>query len=125
MAGDREATELRRRRDVSDSAPPRLAERRLGDFLEALASGESTPGGGAAAALTGAMGAALVAMVCRLTLGRPRYAEVAPLMEESAAEADRLRGELLALADADAEAYQAFSAALALPQETDEQKAAR
>lgn len=102
-----------------------LRDAGLRGFLDALASGESTPGGGAAAAVAAAMGAALVAMVCRLTIDRPRYADVTPQMRAIAEEADTLRRQALELADADAAAYHAFSAALALPQTTDEEKLVR
>ncbi len=47
----------------------------VSSFLDGLASGAPTPGGGGAAALAGAMAAALVSMVCNLTIGRQRYAE--------------------------------------------------
>ncbi|MCB0238896.1 MAG: cyclodeaminase/cyclohydrolase family protein, partial [Anaerolineae bacterium] len=53
----------------------------LDNFIDRLASGDPTPGGGSAAAMAGAAGAALVAMVARLTIGRKRYAEVEPQME--------------------------------------------
>jgi len=43
-------------------------------FLDALASNQATPGGGSAAAILGAMGAALVSMVCNLTIGKKKYA---------------------------------------------------
>src|SRR5205085_2897703 len=82
------------------------------------ASGEATPGGGAAAGVAAAMAAALVAMVSRLTLGRPKYAEVTALMTQTADAADDVRAEALTLADADAAAYLALSAALALPTST-------
>ncbi len=45
-------------------------------FLTELASAAPTPGGGGAAAISGAMGAALVSMVCNLTIGKKKYAEV-------------------------------------------------
>ena len=45
-------------------------------FLNELASKSATPGGGSAAALMGAQGAALVSMVCNLTIGKPKFAEV-------------------------------------------------
>ena len=45
-------------------------------FLDDLASQNATPGGGSAAAIIGAMGAALVAMVCNLTIGKKKYADV-------------------------------------------------
>ena len=53
----------------------KLIEKSLREFVDLLASGEPTPGGGSAAAMTGAQGAALVAMVCGLTAGRQKYAE--------------------------------------------------
>jgi len=42
-------------------------------FLDDLASGAPTPGGGSAAAIIGAMGAALVSMVCNVTIGKKGY----------------------------------------------------
>lgn len=80
-------------------------------FLGALASGAPTPGGGAAAALAGALAAALVGMVARVTAARePATAsEVAPI----AAEADQLRRRLTALVDEDARAYRAVIASRA------------
>ena len=63
-------------------------------FLDALAAATPTPGGGSAAAQAGAMGAALVAMVARLTIGRKKYAEVEAQMNEILNQAERLRREL-------------------------------
>ena len=45
-------------------------------FLDELASGQSTPGGGGAAALTGSQAAALISMVIRFTVGKKKYADV-------------------------------------------------
>jgi formiminotetrahydrofolate cyclodeaminase len=95
------------------------------DLLEALGSSEPTPGGGAAAALAGALGAALVQMTANLTLGRPRWAEVqdqARAVEERAA---GLRARLEQLADADAQAYGSVNAAYRLPRDTDGRRASR
>jgi methenyltetrahydrofolate cyclohydrolase len=97
----------------------------LNAFIASLASGEPTPGGGSAAALAGALGAALAAMVGRLTAGRPKYATVNDQMQSAIVEADRLRGRLLALVDEDAAAYDQVRAAYRLPKETVEQQAAR
>ncbi len=63
-------------------------------FLDALAAATPTPGGGSAAAQAGAMGAALVAMVARLTIGKKKYAEVEAQMNEILNQAERLRREL-------------------------------
>ena len=94
-------------------------------FLDQLASSAATPGGGSAAAIMGAMGAALVSMVCNLTIGKKNYAEVEGEMKDVLREAESLR---VALTDAIAEDIAAFDtlmAAYGMPKETDEQKAAR
>jgi len=54
----------------------KLTDKTLVDFLDALASSAPAPGGGSVAALAGALGAALVSMVCNLTLGKKKYADV-------------------------------------------------
>lgn len=97
----------------------------LNAFLPSLASGEPTPGGGSAAALAGALGAALAAMVGRLTAGRPKYAAVDAEMQAIIAEADALRSRLQALAGEDAAAYERVRAAYRLAKDTPEQQATR
>jgi glutamate formiminotransferase/formiminotetrahydrofolate cyclodeaminase len=94
-------------------------------FLQATAAGSATPGGGAVAALAGALSAALAAMVARLTIGRKKYAKVEPQMKDVAARADALRLALTAAIDADSAAFEAVMAAMRLPKDTPEQKAAR
>jgi glutamate formiminotransferase/formiminotetrahydrofolate cyclodeaminase len=81
----------------------------LEGFLRAVAEGAPAPGGGAVAALCGALSAALSAMVARLTVNKRRYAEVEAEMTEVADRADRLRAELT---DAIAEDVEAFSAVM-------------
>lgn len=95
------------------------------ELLDRLASSEPVPGGGSAAALAGAMGAGLVSMVAALTVGRAEYAEADPMAREIGEAASPLRGELLDLAERDAEAYDAFVRARRLPRDTDEQRATR
>ncbi len=102
-----------------------MEEETIGRFLEALASGEPVPGGGAAAALQAAVGAALVSMVCNLTIGREKYREHEATMVQTLREAEELRGRALGLAAADAESFKAVGAAYGLPRATDEEKAAR
>src|SRR5213082_1789211 len=87
----------------------------LDGWLEELAGGAPVPGGGSAAALAGALAAALVAMVARLTIGRKAYAGVQQRVAEILAEADALRAQLRRLADDDAAAYTKVSAAYRLP----------
>ena len=98
---------------------------RVGDLLDALGSDAPAPGGGAAAALAGALGAALVQMTANLTLGRPRLADVQEQARRIEAQAGELRNRLQLLADADAEAYGGVSAAYRLARETDEQRQTR
>ncbi len=87
----------------------RLADRTVADFVRAAASKQPTPGGGAVAAVTGALGAALGAMVLNYTVGRKKYAEHADLHDGALTELTNLRQRLLDLADADAAAYRGLS----------------
>jgi len=100
-------------------------EEPLKTYSDALASGEATPGGGSAAALAGALGAALNSMVANFTVGKEKFAEVEEDVQRLLAESERLRGELERLTQADTEAYGQVAAAQKMPRETDEQKAAR
>ena len=94
-------------------------------FLDALAAASPTPGGGSAAAHAGAMGAALVAMVARLTLGKKKYAAVEDQMNEILNQAERLRRELTGAVEQDSAAFKGVLAAFKLPKETPDQKTAR
>ncbi len=94
-------------------------------FLDTLASAAPTPGGGSAAALGGAMGAALISMVCNLTLGKERYAEVEGEMRDALDRAETLRHELQELAEADVTAFTRLSAAYKLPRTTESDIAIR
>jgi glutamate formiminotransferase/formiminotetrahydrofolate cyclodeaminase len=94
-------------------------------FLEALASASATPGGGSAAAHAGALAAALVAMVARLTLGKKKYAEVESQMAALIPKADSLRAEFVQAVKADATAFDAVMSAMKMPKETEEQKTSR
>jgi glutamate formiminotransferase/formiminotetrahydrofolate cyclodeaminase len=94
-------------------------------FLDELGSSSPAPGGGSAAALVGAVSAALSGMVARLTLGREKLRAAWPAMEKLAIEADRLRGRFLGLVDEDAAAYLAVAAARKLPKATEHEREAR
>ncbi len=87
-------------------------------FLDELASGSPTPGGGGAAAYGGALAAALASMVCHLTIGKKRYADVEPQMEEALSRLTDLRRELEALVEADARAFAPLSDAYRMPKAT-------
>ncbi len=102
-----------------------LKDLSLARFIELLASGSPTPGGGSAAALAGALCAALGAMVARLTVGRKKYQDRWAVMEKALAELDELCDRLQGLADQDVEAYNQVMAAFRLPKETEKEKADR
>jgi len=85
------------------------------DYLRKLGSGDPTPGGGAAAALTSAQGAALIMMVANHTIGKPRYAEFEELNTYILEEAEILLGRLEEGMDNDAEAFGKVSEAYAMP----------
>jgi methenyltetrahydrofolate cyclohydrolase len=94
-------------------------------FLNELASKTSTPGGGSAAAIMGAMGAALVSMVCNLTIGKKNYAEVEEELRSVLARAEAVRERLTDMIQADVEVFNQVMSAYGLPKDTEEQKAAR
>ena len=94
-------------------------------FIDQLAAGTPTPGGGSASAFTGAEAAALVAMVARLTVGKKKYAAVEPQMWEVISQADSLRAELAACVAEDSAAFEDLMAAMRLPKDTEDQLAIR
>jgi glutamate formiminotransferase/formiminotetrahydrofolate cyclodeaminase len=94
-------------------------------FQDALASADPTPGGGSAAAYTGANAAALVAMVARLTSSKKKYADVHPIMWQILERAEALRQELNNAVKEDADAFDQLMLAMKMAKETDEQIASR
>lgn len=94
-------------------------------FLDELAAGTATPGGGSAAAHTGAAAAALVAMVCRLTIGKKKYASVEEGMKSMLEQAESLRMKLTEAVEQDSAAFDSVMKAMRMPKETDPEKAAR
>ncbi len=97
----------------------------LRHFMDKLASKSPEPGGGSVAALTGALGAALVSMVSNLTLGKEKYRDVQPQIEQLLKESEKLREEMQGLIQKDTEAYGALSIVYKMPKSTDDEKAAR
>jgi methenyltetrahydrofolate cyclohydrolase len=102
-----------------------LIEKRVGQFLDELASGTPTPGGGSVAALSGAMAAGLITMVCDLTIGKQQYAEFEAEARELRAQAEPVRAELQGLAQADVEVFNNLMAAYKLPRITEADAASR
>lgn len=102
-----------------------LRDMTLGGFTDELAADSAAPGGGSVAALSGALGAALVSMVCRLTIGKKGYEEYELEVKDALAESEVLRKRLLEAIDIDAKAFEKVMEAFAAPKSTDEEKAAR
>ncbi len=102
-----------------------LTEKPVTAFLDELASSAPAPGGGSVAALSGALGAALVSMVCNLTVGKKKYADVQEDIKALLAQSEALRKELVQLLEADVQVYTEVSRAMKMPRATDEEKAAR
>ncbi len=94
-------------------------------FLDDLASERPTPGGGGAAAVSGAIGAALVSMVANLTIGKKNYEAVREDLEAVNAKAEVLRAQLIRAIDEDVVAFNSVMGAYGLPRATDEEKAKR
>ena len=109
---------------MSDTPEPVRPTLTVPAYLAALASGEGTPGGGSASAITGAMGIALGAMVSRLSR-KHCGDEAGARLDAHIATADRLRLRLEEFADADEVAFRAYLDAVALPKQSDDDKATR
>jgi methenyltetrahydrofolate cyclohydrolase len=101
------------------------SDQTVGGWLDALASAAPTPGGGGGAAMSASLGAALVEMVCNLTLGKPAFAEHEEHARAVRDAARELRAGALGLIDADAAAFGELMATYRLPKDSDEQRADR
>lgn len=102
-----------------------IADQSVRRFLDELAGPGPTPGGGSAAAIMGAMGAALVSMVCNLTIGKKDYEPVEGAMRDALREAEALRERLTAIITEDVEAFDGLMAAYKLPRASEDEKLAR
>ena len=106
----------------------KFADMQVTQFCDVLASDAPAPGGGSTAALEGALGAALTAMVCGLTTvgkSREKYAEYQEFVLASQKKALDLKARFVDVMDRDTEAFNVVSAAFGMPKATDEEKAAR
>ena len=97
----------------------------LAAFGDHLASSEPVPGGGSASAVAASIAASLLAMVCRLSLDRPKYEPYRATIDRALEVADRARVRFLQLADDDATAYGGYMDARHLPKETAEEQQVR
>lgn len=103
----------------------KLTDKSMNTFLDELASSAPAPGGGSVAALSGALGAGLISMVCNLTLGKPKYATVQDDIMAILQKSESLRRELTDLLQEDVQAYTELSQSMKMPRDTDEQQAVR
>ena len=94
-------------------------------FLDELASKASTPGGGSAAAIIGAMGAALNSMVANFTVGKKGYEDVDDQARDILQQAESLRGRMTDMVKADVDVFNQVMGAYGMPKETEEEKSAR
>ena len=103
----------------------KLTERRVDDLLQAFRSPDPTPGGGSAAALAGAIGASLLAMVAGLPKSRAATEEDVERLQAAGRRCAAIAGDLTTLVDRDSEAYDLVVGAYKQPKRTDEEKSAR
>lgn len=102
-----------------------IKDKPIQQFLDELASKAPTPGGGSAAAIMGAMGAALVSMVCNLTIGKKNYAEVDVEMQAILARSEHLRTSLTDMIRADVDVFGQVMEAYGMPKDSVEEKLLR
>jgi formiminotetrahydrofolate cyclodeaminase len=102
-----------------------LVKLKLKEFIKELSSDSPAPGGGSAAAVSGALGAGLVSMVCRLTVGKKGYEGVQNAVQTINKESDILCTELTKLVDDDTHAFNAVMAAFRHPKKTEKDKERR
>jgi formiminotetrahydrofolate cyclodeaminase len=102
-----------------------ITECSIEKFLDDLAGGAPTPGGGSAAAIIGAMGAALVSMVCNVTIGKKGYEAVETEMKAVLEESERVRRRLTAMVAEDIAAFDSIMAAYRMPKATEAEKTVR
>lgn len=100
-----------------------MLEKKATEFLEELSSSAPFPGGGGAAAVTGALAAALGLMVANLTVGKKKYAAVEEEIQSAKASLVLLRDKLVRLTDEDAVGFEPLAKAYRLPKETPQQQA--
>jgi formiminotetrahydrofolate cyclodeaminase len=102
-----------------------MTQESIDEFLDRLASADPTPGGGSAAAIMGAAGAALVSMVCNVSIGKKGYEAAEPELRAVLGQSETLRRRLTVMAQDDVSAFDGLMAAYKLPKATDGEKARR
>ena len=102
-----------------------LVKHTIEEFSSVLSSNSPAPGGGSVAALSGALGADLVSMVCNLSIGKEEFSAANDALTDVLAKARGLSQSLLERVDLDTEAFNGVMAAFKMPKATDEEKKSR
>ena len=102
-----------------------ITQHSIDEFLERLAGPDATPGGGSAAAIMGAMGAALVSMVCNVSIGKKGYEAAEAELKAIRTESEALRLRLTAMVAEDVAAFDSLMAAYKLPKISEHDKTER
>ena len=102
-----------------------IKDKSVQTFIDDLASKAPTPGGGSAAAVMGAQAAALISMVCNLTIGKPKYAEVEVEMWALLEKSEALREQLTGMIKADVDVFERLMSTYGLPKDSEEEKLMR
>jgi methenyltetrahydrofolate cyclohydrolase len=110
--------------DLAQADRPDLSDS-IGNFVELVAAGTPTPGGGSVAAYCGMLAASLGQMVCTITMGKPKYAAAEARLKEIRAELERLSARLRVLIAEDADSFERVLRAYRLLKENDAQKSMR
>lgn len=103
----------------------KITDKSMDEFLHELASKQVTPGGGSVAAVMGANAAALISMVCNLTIGKPEYSAVELDMQTILSQSENLRKKFITMITADIEVFNKLMVSYALPKTTNAEKLSR
>ena len=102
-----------------------LLNRTLADFLDIAASNEPAPGGGAVAALSGALACSMISMVCNLTVGKKKYSDVQDEIEKLLSRTETLRKHFQDLIQQDSEAFSDVMGAMQMPKQSENESTLR
>ena len=103
----------------------RLVDMSNSDFTDEVSRESPAPGGGSVSAQTGALAAALIAMVANLSFGKKEYLKNNEVILDIGNQAQLLKKELLILVDEDSNAFDKIMSAIKMPRKTENQKEER
>jgi formiminotetrahydrofolate cyclodeaminase len=100
-------------------------QKSISQYLDDISSNSPTPGGGNVSAFCGSVASSLGSMVCNLTIGKKKYAEVEEEVKSLQKELDDFKESFLTLAKHDNDAFDEVMTAYKLPKETESEKLIR